>query len=307
MLFSDWVRSSLVNRQTTLASAVEDRVAAQWVALGGQLGGIDDRTPVDLEALIGMTADLGTLDPRVRGVAIDWCVEFGSVIHAGRLKKTAKEIGVTERALAVFGGQVAAAGGPRWPFAAVGIEATSRGKVVARDLVAPGRIMWRVRSAFGVNARSDILTVLLTTPPVPLTIADLARRTRFTKMNVAIAASGMSLSGVITKTRVGNEDRVALDRESPLRELLEPIGVPSIDWVARWGVAKRLSRLEQATSRGTPAVRVVETRSIAESLVPLLGAADLPRPDLTVVGPEWIDAYDEWVGAVTLRLGLMDA
>jgi len=295
----------MVSRHTPLAAAVVDRVAAQWVALGGQLGGPDDKTPVDLEALVGITADLKALDPRVRGVAIDWCVEFGSIIHVGRLKKTVREMAVEEEALALFGGQVAGAGGPRWPFATPEIEAESRGKVVARDLSAPGRIMWRVRSAFGVNARSDILTVLLTAPPVPVTIADLARRTRFTKMNVAIAASGMSLSGVITKTRVGNEDRVALDRESPLRELLEPSGVPSIDWVSRWAVILRISRLEQAVLRVTPAVRLVETRTLAESLVPLLTAADLPRPDLTVVGKDWVDAYDEWICAVARRLELM--
>lgn len=290
-----------------LATAATDRLAAQWIALGGQLVGTADRTPVDLEALIAMTAGLTDLDTRIRGVSIDWVVEYGQVVHAGRLRRVADELGVERQALARYGGTVQSAGGPKWPFAELGVPGQSRSKVVARDLSHPARIMWRVRAAFGVSARSGVLTVLLITPRVPTSIASLATRTRFTKVAVANAVAGMSLSGILTKDRVGNEDRITLDQDSPLRELMELDGVPDIDWANRWRVIFQVLTATKAVSNATPAARLVETRTLTEALMPFLASAGLPRPDLTAFGADWTDAFDEWLKALALRLDSMGA
>jgi hypothetical protein len=288
-----------------LADAIDGRIAAQWVALGGQLVGVDDRTAIDLDALVAITAAREHLDPRVHGVAVDWCVDFGSIINTARLRRIAHEMDMPDHALPVFGGVVASAGGPRWPFAKTGLRAEPRGKVVVRDLQSPARIAWRLRAGFGVSARSEILTILLTAPAVPVSISDLARRARFTKRNISLAVSGMSLANIVTRVRVGNEDRITLAVDSPLRSLLEPNAVPSVDWASRWAAVYRLDRVDTVTEDSNFAVRLVETRTEAESLVPLLGPAALPYPDLNATGSAWGDAFGDWLRGIHTLMTLM--
>ena len=97
-----------------LRESIVDRIAAQWIALGGQLSGSSEETVVDLEGLIAITAALTKGEPRVRGVALDWCIGFGAVINSSRLKRVASEIGVDLDHLGEFGGAVTSGGGPRW-------------------------------------------------------------------------------------------------------------------------------------------------------------------------------------------------
>ena len=69
-------------------------------------------------------------------------------------------------ALASFSAVVGASGGPTWSAVrgATPMSASLRGKVAVRDLSSPARLVWRLRSAFGVNARADILGLLLSSP-----------------------------------------------------------------------------------------------------------------------------------------------
>jgi hypothetical protein len=292
---------------SALDASIDDRIAAQWIALGGQLDGIADHTAIDLEALVAITADREHVEARVREVAVDWGAAHGRAISVHRLRAVARELGVDEARLSDFAGDVAAAGGPKWPMAAEGEPHPRRGKVVVRSLAAPGRLAWRTRAAFGVNARADILATLLSTPPVPVSISDLTRRTRFTKKLITIAVADMSLAGIVTKTRVGREDRVSLAPESPLRDLLEPDGIPDIDWTTRWRVVRGVEDADAASEDMPAAVRLVETRAVAERLWPDIDAATLPRPDLSAVGRDWEDAFRKWRDAIALVLTLKGA
>jgi hypothetical protein len=74
-----------MERSSLLTVAIDDRIAAQWIALGAQLEGIDDRTAIDLDALVAAAAARGNIDARVRGVAVDWCVRYGTGINTSRL------------------------------------------------------------------------------------------------------------------------------------------------------------------------------------------------------------------------------
>lgn len=296
-----------MERSSILTVAIDDRIAAQWIALGAQLEGIDDRTAIDLDALVAATAARDNIDTRVRGVAVDWCVRYGTGINTSRLRRIARESRTDDAALARFGGEVASAGGPRWSFAEEGALAPSRGKIAARDLLAPARISWRIRSGFGVTARSDALTTLLTTPPKPVSVADLARRAWHSKRNTAAAVAGMSLAGIVMTNRVGNQDRVWLDTASPLRTFLESDGVPDIDWASRWAVVQRAARVDIDTRKAPETVRLVETRVVAEALLPFLEPGALPYPRLSQSGSSWGDAFEAWLADLATRMSLMSA
>ena len=288
---------------TSLRRASIDRIAAGWIALGGQLEGDSDLTVVDPEALIAATAELAGDQDRIVGVALDWSVAYGDAVNSARLRRIAGTMDATA-ALASFATVVAASGGPRWSAGdgAQPIAASPRGKVAVRDLAAPARLIWRLRSAFGVNARADILAWLLSRPAgTELRVADIARRTGFSKRNAALAIESMRLAGVVEADRKGNSDRVALPADSPLRAFLpRPVSAP--DWTARWIVTIELLRLVDRLAEAPEGAVVVEERLAAESLGPMLRDAGLPRPDLTIRGAPFAASFDAWIGDLATAL-----
>ena len=288
---------------TSLRRASVDRIAAGWIALGGQLEGDPDATVVDAEALIAATAELARDEDRILGVALDWCVAYGEAVNSSRLRRIARSMGASA-ALASFAALVGASGGPTWSVGAVAkpLAASLRGKVAVRDLLAPARLVWRLRSAFGVNARADVLALLLSCPAgTQMRVADIARRSGFSKRTAAVAIESMRLAGVVETSRQGNSDRVALPVDSPLRAFLpHPVDAP--DWASRWTVAIELSRLAERLAGAPDGAVIVEERLAADSLGPRLHDAGLPRPDLTVRGSAFAASFDEWLGALAAVL-----
>jgi hypothetical protein len=285
-------------RSTSLRDAIADRLAAQWIALGSQLAGPAETGVVDLEALIAATATLDRAsEARVRDAGVDWCVAFGQAVSVSRLKTVAREMGVAGDPLSRFSADVAASGGPRWPFADGGRgRRSARGKVLVRDLSGPPRLVWRLRSAFGVNARADILAALIADPFGSPTIAELGRATRFTKRNVAVAVESMDLAGIVAVGRTQNRGCVTLPDASPFRAwLLSPRPGGPIDWVARWHVALATEALLDATEAAGEQVRLVEGRVSVERLAEDVARARLPRPDLARTGTAFLGAYASWV------------
>lgn len=292
-----------MSNSDSLRAAIADRLAAQWIALGGQLTGEPDRTVIDLEALVVATAEIPVLDARVSDVAFDWCLAHGRMVNGSRLRTVAAEVTADASRLGVFAGSVAASGGPRWPVATSGPRHVPRGKVVASDLAAPSRLTWRLRAAFGVNARADLLVVLAAAPNHRLALADLAQRTRFTKRNVAAAVASMALAGVVEVDRVGIQDRVRLAPDFPLRPWLDVPASASVDWTSRWTVALRMLRVAEATETASPVVRAVELRAALAVLQTALFGAHLPKPDLTAVGSEAVAlTSDAWLESLVLVL-----
>jgi hypothetical protein len=159
--------------------------------------------------------------------------------------------------------------------------------------VAPARLRIRLRAAFGVNARADILAALLAAPVVGLSIADLARTTRFTKPNVASAVDALVLAGLLDARTVGNERRLTLTRaDEILPGLTSPVVQP--DWVTRFGVALEVLRFTRQEGM-SPSVRAIEGRRIVEGLRTRILAEGLPQPNTSALGDQFADAFDRWV------------
>lgn len=277
-----------------LALAVGNRIAGQWIALGCQLQGPRERTIIDLEGLICATVVTDHLDPRVMEAALDWSISFGESINAARLRRVAVEIGVDQRALARFAGTVREAGGPRWIAGAVGGIHLTRRLAIAPPLVGPPTLNWRLRAAFGVNARADILGALLASPQATLSITELASRTRFGKANVATALRTMRLAGVVTFDRVGNQDQVHLASDNPLLAWAEPIPMAPVDWVDRWALLNRLVTADES-SGSAAIVRTVELRAVLEKARPHLRRAGFAPLDLSQTGVALQRELDGWL------------
>jgi hypothetical protein len=287
----------------SLREAALGRLAAQWTGLGGQLDAPAETAVVDLEALLGATARLAPKEPRIAEVALAWSIRHGSAINGARLRKVAAELGVAAE-LATLAAAVRNAGGPPWPTPRPGEdEGGARpwdaidprpGLVVVRDLAAPARLVWRLRAGFGVNGRADILAVLLSAS-APLSIADLAARTRFGKRAVAGAVADMALAGLLEVERAGNADRVRLSELAPVRAWQPaPIGAAR-DEASLWRCVLVALDLHDRIDGSPDTVRAVEGRAAVEALRPALSAARLPTPDTTVLGMAFASEIDRWI------------
>lgn len=285
-----------------LQGALLDRAWLQWIALGADVVGEPDDAVVDPEALIALTAELGDGDARLRDISTDWCVAYGRYVNGSRLKQIAREMGTPSDAIGEYVATVAAAGGPIWPLATQPRpDYASRGKARLGSATSMARLRVRLRAAFGVNARADVLAALLSAPGTGLSLADLARQTRFTKPNVAFAVDALELAGLIGVREVGNERRVTLIGPGEILPGLRP-PVVQPDWVARFGVALNVLRFEGRIGL-SPTVRAIEARRLVDGLRQRILGAGVRLPDLEDLGESFTDAFDRWVGDLADDLG----
>ena len=279
---------------SALQRALLNRAWIQWIALGVDAVGESDDAVVDPEALISLTAELGDADARLRDVSTDWCVAYGRYVNGSRLKQVARELRTPPEAIGEYVATVAAAGGPAWPMATLPRpDYETRGKARLGSALARPRLRIRLRAAFGVNARADVLAALLADPQIGLSVADLARKTRFTKPNVAFAVDALVLAGLLETRAVGNERRVVLTHNGRILPGLRP-PVAQPDWVIRFGVALELLRFEERDGM-SPSVRAIEARRVVESLRHRMASEGLPQPSLDALGDTFADAFDRWV------------
>jgi hypothetical protein len=279
---------------SSLQGALLNRAWIQWAALGVDATVERDNAVVDPEALIVMTAELGDADARLRDLSTDWCITYGRYINGSRLKQVARELATPDAIIGEYVATVAASGGPAWPMGT-----RPRSDYVRRDKArldsaeSRPRLRIRLRAAFGVNARADILAALLAASPDGLNAADLARVARFTKPSIASALDALLLAGVVTARAVGNERRFSLPRGVPLLPGLRP-PVSQPDWVTRFSVALEVLRF-LGRDDWTTTVRAIEARRLIDRLADRITAERMPMPYLDADGRESLIALDRWV------------
>lgn len=286
---------------SSLRGALLERAWMQWAALGVDATVDHDHAVVDPEALIALTAELGDADARLRDLSTDWCVDLGRYVNGSRLKAVVRELGTPGDAIGEYVATVAAAGGPAWPMATTPRPTyIHRGKARLDTATSRPRLRIRLRAAFGVNARADILAALLAASPAGLNAADLARTTRFTKPSVAAALDALLLAGLVTAQPVANERRFAVVPKVPILPGLRP-PVEQVDWVATFSVALEVLRFHSRDGMSTT-VRAIEARRLVASLVGPMSTAGMPMPSMDAAGEEFASAFDRWVAHLVDRL-----
>jgi hypothetical protein len=279
---------------SSLQGALLNRAWIQWAALGVNATVEHDDAVVDPEALIALTAELGDADARLRDLSTDWCVAYGRYVNGSRLKQVTRELGTPHQAIGEYVATIAAAGGPAWPTATQPRpDYVRREKARLDSAESRSRMRIRLRAAFGVNARADILAALLATSPNGLNAADLARTTRFTKPSVASALDALLLAGLVTARPVANERRFALPPKVPILPGLRP-PVPQADWVARFAVALEVLRFSERDHVSTT-IRAIEARRLVISLADRLSTEHMPMPYLDAGGDAFAIAFDRWI------------
>ena len=230
---------------SSLQGALLNRAWIQWAALGIDATVERDDAVVDPEALIVLTAELGDADARLRDLSTDWCVTYGRYVNGSRLKQVARELGTPDD----IDRRVRGHGrGIRRSSLADGDASPARTTSGATrpDSTRPKsrpRLRIRLRAAFGVNARADILAGAVgCVARRPQRRRPGSRHARFTKPSVASALDALLLAGLVTARSVGNERRFTLLPKVLILPGLRP-PVSQSDWVARYAVALEVLRI----------------------------------------------------------------
>lgn len=283
----------------SLREALVQRAWAQWIALGVSGVGTAEHRVIDPEALVALTAELGDADARLRDTSIDWCLAYGRYVNATRLRRVLDEVGTGQEAIGEYAGTVAAAGGPRWPMASDPRPGyRRRGKARLQHLDWTPRLILRLRAAFGVSARADVLAALALRPGIALTLSDLARITRFSKRNVALTVDSLALAGMVELEPVGNERRASLCREI-LQPWLPDQDTEPVDWIDRFGVGVATLRYLTAEQPARAGVRTIEARALVRELDTRIRRSKLPIPDTRKLGEAFADEFSDWLARLS--------
>jgi hypothetical protein len=180
-------------------------VWSQWSVLGGQVGGRfrEARAIVDPEALILLSCALRDDEPRLWDLVGGLVAETPSTLSVQRTRNLAaqypervRQITAELAAIAVTDGKDA-----RWkPSAGHAKPRPYReGKVYRpeRHILEPPALMARLRLAFGVHARTDLLAFLLCTAPSSTSARDIAEATGYGPMPVRRALDAIATARLI--------------------------------------------------------------------------------------------------------------
>ncbi len=148
---------------------------------------------IDPEPLIAFSPSVIASEPRLRDEVIDWCSDNWRHISAVRLRHLLKDN--PEEDTDAWG-QLAAtvnrlSGSAKWPRATSERDFTRTGRSSLRPLSEGSMIYLRMRSIFGLTARTEILRYLLFTGERS-TAAMLATQVNYAKRNVAEACESLS-------------------------------------------------------------------------------------------------------------------
>jgi hypothetical protein len=231
---------------------------------------------VDLEALILATARGGRWDSRLLEESLDWCVANGRIASAVRLKHLAGAADVaTKRAFGGFAATVNAHAPLRWPSQAERASSFTRtGRSAPPDLAHPSLVQLRLRALWGVNARAEVLRVMLPEGGRFIGVTEIAVATAYGKDAIADALDNLCRGGLLARAGRANQHLYRLAREAELRALV-----------------------------GLLPARIVDWSLVLPVMVGMLEAADLPEMPLLARASELFRRYREWQPSLA-RMGM---
>ena len=180
--------------KTTAGSALEqcrkaalDTAWSQWSVLGGQVGGrfTVPRAIVDPEALVLFSCALRDNEPRLWDFVGGLLAAAPSLLSVQRTRNLAAHYPARVREVLAEAAAIATTDGKdaRWKPLAQGAPGRPyrAGKVdqPARRIGEPAALMLRLRLAFGVHARSDVLAFLLAIAPASAAAREVGEATGY--------------------------------------------------------------------------------------------------------------------------------
>jgi hypothetical protein len=262
---------------------------------------------IDPEPLILFTALLGESDPRLRDECIRWCARNSRYISIARLRNLLKAASPALRERwGPFAATVNAFGGPGWLGATEPLAVRPSTKDGLDDFRRPAVISLRLRTTFGVGARSEILLYFIAHPDARATAADLSEVVRYSKRNVEKELEALRKAGMLGVERRRNrlEHYVVQPQSLLLFAAPRPDVFPR--WDAIFAVLGALLDYEERVDAMDAAVAAIEARRLLREQAAQIQGGNLPPPDETT-GRAVSMALLRWGGRIMEALERGDA
>lgn len=307
-----------------LHEAVRDFLWDQWVALGvaGRSTGKEIPFVVDPEALLLATLRFGIEDGRLMAEVMDWLSKNGGLISLQRLKnvQSSSQVG-TQEGLEELGYFMEQAGFRNWktlsswakklvPGKSQTLMSESeslRGMSQAPDCSRPENFMLRMRGIFGVSARPEILTWLLTHDSGYA--AEIARETGWFSKSAQAILNDLELSGLVISYQQGKKKFFSLN---PRDKTLDPELGDGVHWFSQglfylglFCVVRTLERVSENPNATVGAQAI----AIRKEMTPMSAAFRLARTEdpfaggASLIGKELVQCFEEGVGKLLEMLG----
>lgn len=202
--------SSLIDRAASLHGAAVDAAWRQWRALGGSAATDHPaHSIVDPEALVLFTISAGGEQARLSTVLYSWLEVNASLLSVQRMRNLSGHFPdrVADRLSEFSRHARAISRHPRWTAldesADAGAEASAALKLptVRRAARVPLRsataLVLRLRAAFGVSTKADVLCALLGARGAKMTVKDVVALTAYTSVAVRSSLEDLAEAGMI--------------------------------------------------------------------------------------------------------------
>lgn len=218
-----------------LREAAIDVLWRQWAALGAMAAATPARTIVDPEALVLMSLSLAVDDQgerRLGELVASWGVINAPLLSVQRMSNLAKDYPETTRRQlgSVAQRWVVEGKDHRWTSLADPHGGTAQRSTKARSIPAPlsqpAALMLRLRKAFGVGLRADVLAFLVATPGRTHGIRAVATATRYTPAPLRRTMADMADAGLIERVAGEGPEQFTMDVPRWARALTLPAGLP---------------------------------------------------------------------------------
>ncbi|MEV0288363.1 MULTISPECIES: winged helix-turn-helix domain-containing protein [unclassified Kribbella] len=242
---------------------------------------------MDPEPLILRTAEVADFDPRLRDEALDWCIHYWRYVSRVRLRGLLRNRPEAAAAWGWFAATVNEHSTARWPGATdeIPYETTNRSSLTS--MKQPSRAWLRMRAAFGVGARTEILRYFLSGPSLGSTTI-ISEWIGYAKSNVVNECDSLEKAGILRRRRIGNRFYYSLTRSEALQDFVGELGAHRPSWTALLDVTAALVALEDAAECLPPAVLMVESHKTNGQLDVFLDQLSIEeRPDLSRSDEYW--------------------
>lgn len=299
----------MTNLDSTSGSALQREILSFYWGVWSELGvsgwgRTHNNWAIDPEPLIVFSPCALQREPRLRDEVIDWCSANWRHISTVRLRHLLSNNKAEDTpAWGEFAATVNQSTGlGKWPLSTEPREFARTGRSSLRPLPEPSMVYLRMRSIFGLSARTEVLRYLLFTRERS-TAAMLASQTNYAKRNVADACESLVQSGVLKSKLVGNRLYFMLANDNELAAFLGPAASVTPDWPALLRVCNKLIRWTESIAGADDRVITVATHNAFNEIQSDLETLRISNPDHPA-GSRFTSTWMSWASSLAKTIAV---
>lgn len=252
---------------------------------------------ISLEELILLTVGLIEIDPRLRDESLDWCTHYHHLFSISRLKAIMKRFGNSlDASFTTYAATLNSLSHASWPLLInlPPLKLSLSGKSRLPSLKSPSLLNIRVRSLFGPGARADLITFFVTHADTRSSASDLVEL-GYSKRNLADILEEFTLSGLLMKSFLRNQQRYQLVQEIPLTQLLGPLPQCTPPWRLILEILLPLRTCMARVESLSESTQALEIHTLLTTLLPKLQELQLPPPSFNLNFQNYFETLDDWL------------